>query len=137
MKSTILILACTVLMAAGCSRSSRGPYPATGVKGTHIAEKHSILYLTRSLQKVLLVASENAARTPEGRMAVEVSFQNTQPKALHVQIQSTFRDEKGSETGRTNFQNFMMAAHETKTFRVTSMNDRPDRYLMQIRRLSK
>jgi len=137
MKSIVLILALTLVTAAGCSRSSRGPYPATGAKGTPLSEKHSILYLTRSLQKVLLVVNEDASRTAEGRMAVEVVFQNTQPKPLHVQIQTAFRDEKGNETGRTNFQNFMVAAHETKSFRVTSLNDRPDRYLMQIRRLSK
>jgi hypothetical protein len=121
--------------AAGC-RSSRGPYPATMAKGTPPAESHSILYLTRSLQNVLHVTGERASRSPTNRMVVEVTFMNTQPKPLNVQIRTTFQTEDGAETGKTNFQNFMLAAHETKAFRVTSMNDRPDRYLMQVRRLS-
>lgn len=135
MKTFTMTLVLLTLVAAGCGQSTRGPYPATGPKGTPLAEKHSILYLTRSLQKVLVVNAESAHRSPQNRMVVQVTFQSTQPKLVRLQIQTTFLTKDGAETGKTNFTNFMMAAHETKTFRVTSMNDRPDRYLMQIRRL--
>jgi hypothetical protein len=133
--TSIALILGLLVAAVGC-RSSKGPYPATMAKGTPPAESHSILYLTRSLQKVLHVTGERATRSPTNRMVVEVTFLNTQPKALNLQIQTTFLTEDGAETGKTNFRNFMMAAHETKSFRVTSMNDRPDRYLLQVRRLS-
>jgi hypothetical protein len=132
--SLFLVVACA-LTVVGC-RSSRGPYAATRADGGSVPEAGEILYLTRSLQKVLVVESGRAYRTPRNRMGVELTFRNTQPKPLHLQIRTTFLTEDGSETGRTSFTNFLMAAHETKSFRVTSLNDRPDRYLIQIRRLS-
>jgi len=125
MKTLALALG-LLAVAAGC-RSTKEKWPS---------ESHSIVYLTNSLHKVLEVTNERAGRSPTNRLEVEVAFRNTQPKPVRVQISTTFLTEDGAETGRTNFRNFMLSAHETKTYRTTSLNDAPDGYLIQVRRLS-
>lgn len=133
MKSRAILV--VVLAAALAACASKGPYPARGPKGEPLDRKHPILYLDQSLPKVLLVTNQRVERREDGRLAVEVTFLNTQPKRVHVQIETTFRTAEGSTTETTNFVDFFLSGNATKTFAIASMNPRADSYLLQVRRM--
>jgi hypothetical protein len=128
-------LALLVAVAVVGCRSSTGPYPAKGPKGEPLDRKHSILYLDRSLQKVLLVTRQHADRAADGRMVVEVDFRNTQPKPVHVQIRTLFRTAGGGTTEKTPFVPLHLAAHEVRGYRISASNADSESYLMQVRRM--
>jgi hypothetical protein len=132
MRKTIVAV---LLLAALAACKSQGPWPATGPEGEPLDQTYPILYLDESLTGVIEVTNQVVDRRPDGRLAVEVTFLNRQPKRLHLQIQTTFKDARGSETEKTNFIDFFLSNNASDTFKVTSLNARADRYLLQVRRM--
>lgn len=128
----ILLLALAVLIA-GCAS-----VPAKGIKPKKASqlyeETETFVYLSKGLNKQLLLADQAVASTEDARLVAKAKLFNKLPEDLRVQIQTIFKDKDGYPTGdETNWELIVIPHNAYYYYEAKAMNTKAKGYVSRCR----
>jgi len=120
-------------LIAGCAG-----VPAKGVKPIKASqlyeETETFVYLSKGMNKRLLLADQLVSATEDGRIIVKAKLFNKLPVNLHVQFQTIFKDKDGYPTGdETNWELVVIPHNAYYYYEVKAMNTRAQKYVTRCR----
>lgn len=121
------------VMLAGCVG-----VPAKGIKPTKASqfyeETETFVYLSKGMNKRLLLADQLVSATEDGRLVVKVKLFNKLPENLRVQLQTIFKDKDGYPTGdETNWELVVIPHNAYYYYEVKAMNTKGEKYVTRCR----
>lgn len=128
-----ILLIFLAIIIAGCVG-----VPAKGVKPTKASqfyeETESFVYLSKGMNKRLLLADQMVSATEDGRLVVKAKLFNKLSENLRVQFQTIFKDKDGYPTGdETNWELVVIPHNAYYYYEVTAMNTRAQKYVTRCR----
>ncbi|MDD5097947.1 MAG: hypothetical protein PHU59_05640 [Candidatus Omnitrophica bacterium] len=112
--------------------------PAKGIKPKKASqfyeETETFVYLSRGLNKQLLLADQAVSSTEDGRLVAKAKLFNKLGEDLRVQIQTIFKDKDGYPTGdETNWELILIPHNAYYYYEVKAMNTKAEKYATRCR----
>ncbi len=128
----ILVLGLAILIT-GCFS-----VPAKGIKPKKASqfyeETETFVYLSKGLNKQLLLADQAVSTTEDGRLVVKAKLFNKLAQDLRVQIQTIFKDKDGYPTGdETNWELILIPHNAYYYYEAKAMNTKGQKYVCRCR----
>ncbi len=128
----ILLLFLAVIIA-GCAG-----IPAKGIKPKKASqlyeETETFVYLSRGLNKQLLLTDQLVSATEDGRLVVKAKLFNKLSENLRVQCQTIFKDKDGYPTGdETNWELVVIPHNAYYYYEVKAMNTKAQKHVTRCR----
>lgn len=129
-KTLLLVLA---VLISGC-----WSVPAKGIKPKKASqlyeETETFVYLSKGLNKQLLLADQAVSATEDGRLVVKAKLFNKLGEDLRVQIQTIFKDKDGYPTGdETNWELILIPHNAYYYYEAKAMNTKGQKYVSRCR----
>lgn len=128
-----ILLLFLVVFLAGCAS-----VPAKGIKPKKVSqlyeETETFVYLSKGLNKQLLLADQAVSSTEDARLVVKAKLFNKLAEDLRVQIQTVFKDKDGYPTGdETNWELVLIPHNAYYYYEVKAMNTKAQKYVTRCR----
>lgn len=128
-----ILLLVLVVLITGC-----WSVPAKGIKPKKASqlyeETETFVYLSRGLNKQLLLADQAVSTTEDGRLVVKAKLFNKRAEDLRVQIQTVFKDSDGYPTGdETNWELIIIPHNAYYYYEAKAMNTKGQKYVCRCR----
>jgi hypothetical protein len=119
------------------------PLLFTGCKSTHPAkigqrdkpyqEKAQVQWNSSRLKHVLRIEKRDVDRTEAGLMRIRLAFRNKTGDDVWVEVRTTFTDEEGFESEKTNWEPVCCTARTQTTYETVSLGAQVSDYQIIIR----
>ncbi|MFA6129690.1 MAG: hypothetical protein WC731_01725 [Candidatus Omnitrophota bacterium] len=129
-KMLLLVLSISI---AGCAS-----VPAKGIKPKKASqlyeETETFVYLSKGLNKQLMLADQAISATEDGRLVVKAKLFNKLAEDLRAQIQTIFKDKDGYPTGdETNWELVVIPHNAYYYYEAKAMNTKAEKYVTRCR----
>ena len=128
-----ILIFLSVVLIAGCAS-----VPAKGIKPKKVSqfyeETETFVYLSKGLNKNLLLAEQATSSTQDGRLVVKAKLFNKLAQDLRVQVQTIFKDKDGYPTGdETNWQLIIVPHNAYYYYEAKALNSKGVKYVSRCR----
>ena len=132
--SLVLGAASLALLLVTLVTSCAGPEPATRIDPDNdVEEQTDVVVLDDDLESDLEVTSRSR-RLTDNRLEIKVKIVNRSGDDLHVQIQTSFKDDDGFQTEEpTPFAHRLITENSTMEYSETSIGKDATRYIVRIK----
>ncbi|MCK9431287.1 MAG: hypothetical protein M0R17_15070 [Candidatus Omnitrophica bacterium] len=132
MRKNILLLVLSVLIAGCASVPAKGIAPK---KASQLYEEtETFVYLSKGLNKQLLLVDQALSSTEDARLVVKAKLFNKLAEDLRVQFQTIFKDKDGYPTGdETNWELVVIPHNAYCYYEAKAMNIKAEKYVTRCR----
>ncbi len=128
-----IILLFLAVIIAGCAG-----VPAKGIKPIKASqlyeETEAFVYLSKGMNKRLLLADQLVSTTEDGRLIVKAKLFNKLAENLRAQFQTIFKDKDGYPTGdETNWELVIIPRNAYYYYEAKAMNTKAQKYVTRCR----
>ncbi|MEO5960430.1 MAG: YcfL family protein [Opitutaceae bacterium] len=133
-KTSLVLIASTLLSVSGGCAMAPGPYPALDTTKFTLENTDRFVLLDQPAQSSISCTGLQDSWLADGRLEVVANVKNRENRRVQVQINCVFKDEQGFSTGdETPFQTLILTENSTEAVRFTAMNTAAKKYTVRVR----
>lgn len=100
-----------------------------------LQEQEKIVLIDHKAKRYLRLVKHDATRLPNGSLMVQLEIENKKEKTFHADMQIIFRDEKGFEIEKTNWQPVLFHGRRVGLVEQNSITPSAVDYRILIRKM--